>query len=343
MATPTSHKQRIYLAESLDPIHIGTGEFRLGRVDNTIVREAGTNLPKIPGSSIGGVARAYTAMKTGNYLDGKQKSCAGKGGKAGEDHCGRPSCRVCTTYGFSKGQLSFQGLAQFGDARILFFPVYSITGPVWVTCPASLRDAGCRPRGGGASVWDSWNERLTGASAPSVYVASRRRPLPNPLNLGWLYLPQYSGGESLPDPREWEIGDGIRLPDVNYLPVLLDRLILVADGLFSTVIDDQLEVRTSVSISPATGAAESGALFTSEAIPRACFLFFPVTCLVPEFFRVPVKPGSPGEKVSYNGRDATIEDIHENVIEGLRMMEALGIGGVNTRGMGRLRVIPIGD
>lgn len=32
---------RIYYAMALDPIHIGTGGYRLGRVDNTIVREPG--------------------------------------------------------------------------------------------------------------------------------------------------------------------------------------------------------------------------------------------------------------------------------------------------------------
>jgi CRISPR-associated protein Cmr4 len=37
---------------TLDPVHIGTGGYRLGRVDNTIVREPGTNLPKIPGTSL---------------------------------------------------------------------------------------------------------------------------------------------------------------------------------------------------------------------------------------------------------------------------------------------------
>ena len=36
---------------ALDPIE---GGYRLGRVDNTILRDAATNLPKIPGSSING-------------------------------------------------------------------------------------------------------------------------------------------------------------------------------------------------------------------------------------------------------------------------------------------------
>jgi CRISPR-associated protein Cmr4 len=42
------------------------------------------------------------------------------------------------------------------------------------------------------------------------------------------------------------------------------------------VVNSNLEVRTSVSIDPKTGAAEKGALFTYEAIPRAAFLWLDV-------------------------------------------------------------------
>ena len=50
---------------ALDPIHVGTGGSRLGRVDNTIVRDPVTQIPKIPGSSLAGVMRAYSAMSKG--------------------------------------------------------------------------------------------------------------------------------------------------------------------------------------------------------------------------------------------------------------------------------------
>ena len=47
------------------------------------------------------------------------------------------------------------------------------------------------------------------------------------------------------------------------------RLVLVDDGLFCQIVNSNLEVRTSVSIDPITGAAKEGALFTYEALPRA--------------------------------------------------------------------------
>ena len=43
---------------ALDPTHIGAGGYRMGRVDLTILRDAGTQLPKVPGSSINGATRS---------------------------------------------------------------------------------------------------------------------------------------------------------------------------------------------------------------------------------------------------------------------------------------------
>lgn len=59
---------------ALDPIHVGTGGARLGRVDLSIVRDPVTKIPKIPGSSLAGVHRAYVAMAEKKY-----PGCAGQG------------------------------------------------------------------------------------------------------------------------------------------------------------------------------------------------------------------------------------------------------------------------
>jgi CRISPR-associated protein Cmr4 len=52
----------------------------------------------------------------------------------------------------------------------------------------------------------------------------------------------------------------------------LKKLVIVQDALFSQVVNSNLEVRTSVAINPERGAAEDGALFTFEALPRTTFL-----------------------------------------------------------------------
>ena len=133
---------------------MGTGGYRLGRVDNSIVREPGTNLPKLPGTSLSGVCRAYASMVPGRYSrqeNGRSNSCAGQGQedqqrhKAG--HGGRSTCPVCVAFGFARDRSGFRGLAQFADVRLLFFPgVFRPAGPVWVTCTAVLPDIPHKPK-----------------------------------------------------------------------------------------------------------------------------------------------------------------------------------------------------
>jgi CRISPR-associated protein Cmr4 len=323
--TEKPYTNQTYYALTLDPVHIGTGGYRLGRVDNSIMREPGTKLPKIPGSSLNGVCRANAALATERYQwkteDGKDGSCAGqgqarrenaeKGVSAKEGHCGSHNCPVCVTFGFARGdQGGFQGLAQFSDARILFFPVHSMIGPVWVTCP---------------SVWEEQGiEAQHLNDNEKVKLASGLQVTNNRLNLGWLML-ECEGNFAVPEGT---------LPLVP--TQVKERAVLVSDKLFSRIVNDNLEVRTSVSIDPATGAAEDGALYTYEAIPRATVLWFSVTYNQPKLFRIGGETPNPREKVTENGKELSPQDVVE---KGLTLIEHLGIGGMNTRGMGRMRVL----
>lgn len=290
---------------ALDPIHVGTGGSRLGRVDNTIVRDPVTRIPKIPGSSLAGVMRAYVAM-----VNGKYPRCAGldQPERDGTDgHCGEPDCPVCTVFGFAKGKDSsggFAGLAAFSDMHLLLFPVATRQGPCWVTSPGAVRIAGCE---------------FSGLNEDTVY---RETVSDYPLNLGWLLLPVRKCDE-------WNALTRI-LRDLQVPEYIQKQTLLVSDKLFSHVVNSNLEVRTSVAIDPATGAAEDRALFTYEALPRATVLIWEVTCRNPKHFKIgqnEIKAvDSPGK-------------VHEIVSEAHSYLEHLGIGGMGSRGMGRLRVL----
>ena len=282
-----------FFALALDPIHVGTGGMRLGRVDMSIVREPGTNLPKIPGTSLSGAARTYAAMQE----NGKFPGCAGQGG-----HCGQHDCPICVTFGFSKGsEGSFQGLAQFSDARLLFFPVHSLAGPVWVTCPEVLKDLGITE---------------AGQADEQVHVAQGVKQSGR-LNLGWLML---------------EVVSNNFAPQVTHVPKeILNRSVLVSNTMFGHIVNDNLEVRTSVSIDPQTGAAAEHALFTYEALPRATVLYFEVVVSDPKFYKI----GNPTPLQNNGGKQKVIDTVQQ----GLELFETLGVGGMNTRGMGRLRVL----
>jgi len=308
-----------YFALALDPIHVGTGGMRLGRVDMSIVREPGTNLPKIPGTSLAGACRTCAAMQE----DGRFPHCAGQGQAKSpyQGHCGQPDCPICVTFGFSKGEGgSFQGLAQFSDARLVFFPVHSLAGPVWVTCPAILGDLNiteAAPADGEVRVFGD------------VKTSGR-------LNLGWLMLAVKDGNRPL------------KASDFPGVPQeILNRAVLVSDKMFGHIVNDNLEVRTSVSIDPQTGAAAEGALYTYEALPRANVLMFEVVVSHPKYYRiaVQVKKNDKTETEHHiplsdqDHPDGDIEKVKATITNGMKLFETLGVGGMGTRGMGRLRVL----
>ncbi|GAB4243768.1 MAG: type III-B CRISPR module RAMP protein Cmr4 [Thermoleophilia bacterium] len=305
-----------HLGLAVDPIHVGTGGARLGRVDNTIVRDPATKIPRIPGSSLAGVLRTYVAMAQENGRNGSQRTrpyypdCAGQGqgdqqGKGG--HCGLPDCPVCTVFGFARGRGSaggFAGLASFSDMHLLLFPVATREGPVWVTSPGALRLAGV-------------DEGIESAIKDESRVYRKNGQGQN-LNLGWLLLEGDNLGNELNGKLE-------------AVPAYIRECVaVVSDRLFTHVVNSSLEVRTSVAIDASTGAAEEGALFTYEALPRTSVLGWDVICRFPGHFRI----GS--EEIT---AVTSPEAVHDVVEKGHAYLEALGIGGMGTRGMGRLRVL----
>lgn len=291
------------VALAVDPVHVGTGGARLGRVDLTIVRDPVTRVPKIPGSSLAGVYRAYAAMAHDKY-----PRCAGLGqpDKRGQDrHCGQADCPICTVFGFARNQGGgFAGLAAFSDAQVLFFPVATREGPHWVTCPGALRLVACELDA------DELGE-----------VLYRDSSSPHPLNLGWLLF----------EVKKLDTWDQVAqsLRQLELPAYIRQRCGIVSDKLFSHVVNSNLEVRTSVAIDPRTGAAEKHALFSYEALPRATVLIWEVICKNPAHFRVAEKPPKP----------ENVDGVYNIAAQAHPYLEQLGIGGMGTRGMGRLRVL----
>lgn len=308
-----SYKGFSFFGIALDPIHVGTGGSRLGRVDNTIVRDPVTRIPKIPGSSLAGVMRAYTAMAKEKY-----PNCAGLGHPEQNgtgSHCGKHDCEVCTVFGVATGKDSgggFAGLAGFNDMHVLLFPVASQLGPQWITAPMALRQI-------------DGNEFTEISDLPdqNAYYCSGKGQIVQRLNLGWLFLPV--------KPDEDKLKDLVaKLKEFGLPQYVCDRIGVVSDKLFAHIVNSNLEVRTSVAINPATGAAEVGALFTYEALPRGTVLVWELICRNPKHFKI-------------NGNDLTAVDSTDAVKEVIACahsyLEHLGIGGMGTRGMGRLRVL----
>ncbi len=311
-----SYKPKTHLAMAIDPVHVGTGGTGLGRVDNAIVRDPVTRVPKIPGSSLAGVFRTYAAMakqvsNPDRQVDRKPKpyypDCAGLGQPKGNNsgHCGEADCPICTVFGFARGNAGgFAGLAAFSDAHVLLFPVATREGPVWLTCPMAAR---------------ALKREIDGLADNTIH---RSDGPSQQLNLGWILLP-VKPLDASKNPKD-------ALKKYGVPGYVLERLAVVSDKLFSHVVNSNLEVRTSVAINPKTGATEEGALFTYEALPRATVLVWDVTCKNPAHFKVA------GQQVT---AVTSPDDVHKVVATARPYFEHLGIGGMGTRGMGRLRVL----
>jgi CRISPR-associated protein Cmr4 len=214
---------------------------------------------------------------------------------------------VCTVFGFARGRDQaggFAGLAAFTDAQVLLFPVPTRQGPRWITCPDALRLIGLE---------------VQGVNRDAVYLNS---PQNNPLNLGWLLLPVMTCGQFQNIVQS--------LQNLGVPPYIRDRLALVPDRLFAHIVNSNLEVRTSVAINPATGAAEEQALFSYEALPRGTVLAWEIIAKNPRHFQIQ------GQRIS---AVSSPDDVHAKVQLAHPYLEHLGIGGMGTRGMGRLKVL----
>jgi len=140
------------------------------------------------------------------------------------------------------------------------------------------------------------------------------------LNFGWLMLNKGEG--------KGEIAS-LEIPEVPK-----QRAVLVSDNFFSLIVNSNLEVRTSVSIDPKTGAAEERALFSYEAIPRGTIFYFDVIYNSGKFLKIGNK-----ELRTDGNEDVGTAWVKSQVEKGLKLFETLGIAGMGTRGMGRLKIL----
>jgi len=189
-----------------------------------------------------------------------------------------------------------QGMVRFYDADTVLFPIISDQGTIWISTAERL------------NRWLRPKNPLRDPQDENKVVPLKELEPQKPVNVGWLLL-------------ETESQENWQLPEMlNSLSV--KRLASVSEKLFYHLVNDHLEVRTSVKINDETGAAESGALFTYEAIPRGTILGFEVAV--------------DGRR----GKDTSAQEVHrllERAFDGLKL---LGVGGMGTRGFGRLEVFP---
>ena len=332
-----------YFALALDPIHVGTGGYRIGRVDNTIVREPATGIPKIPGTTIEGCCRSYAYLKLKENGRNVNPICAKgkpKGEKEDKQPCG--NCEICVTFGFTRRDRSAQAMALFSDARILFFPIATMIGPVWVTCPMVLRDAGIKEMANNSEkeVPQPDGGKFIVPTFSSDSESSAIKPPEDKLNFSWLLLEKDNKTTEI---SKWKYEENNSIKSLKDIIVdyVLKRVVIVPDDLFTAIVNSNLEVRTSVAIDPERGAVEEGALFTYEAIPRGTVFWFDVIYQNPKNFPSLNSVKTPSWDGNINDLDLNL--VMTTVEKGLQLFKFLGVGGMGSRGFGRLEILKVGD
>jgi CRISPR-associated protein Cmr4 len=294
----------------------------------TIVREPGTRLPKIPGTTLSGASRSYSALLYGKpEAAGQQKDFRGD----------RSTCPILHTYGSAtdddKGNA---GTVSICDAHILLFPVATSQGPSWVTTSSLLTDSG-------------FSHSLAPGGAEQIKTTAAFNGAQR-LNLGWVLFDQLSTGE-LGSAMAASIAETLTTLDASgqaAINAILNRIVVVDESIFPAIVNSNLEVRTSVVIDPKTGTADPGGLFSYEAIPRATVLMGDVIeddYRKPEFVQV-TKQFNPGASNGGTDKEDDGDPLKSpwtrptNVVKaGMELMENLGVGGMGTRGFGRVRAI----
>lgn len=316
-----SYHTKRFLAQALDPVHIGTGGERLGRVDLSVVREPVNRVPKIPGTSLSGALKFFADLKLRD-MGVKNGMCASTTGSKREDH-NHAECPICAPFGYtpqSTGgkttvQASAQGILQFTDALLLAYPINTLIGPVWVTTNPRL----C------TILEDSDETDHIGETYLLPEGSAVISPLDNngKLNLGWILL---------------EKGEGI-CPSVEQIKTVginekyAGWFLVISEWLFSHLVNDNMEIRTSVVIDPETGAASSKGLFTYEAVARGAFFVF-------QLIENDYKDAWPNvewkdKEGAADKPQSAMEMVEQYAFDGIA---AVGLGGMTTRGFGRLRI-----
>lgn len=232
-------------------------------------------------------------------------------------HCGR--CIICTSFGYSKNTHSWQGILFFSDLEIILFPVYTQYGTKWITTEEKLNH-----------VIDHVRDHIKGDKWGYRYDESEK----DFINLGWLNIkvkPSHRANgtyiieEDLLQDNGSNQGGQKNDGERDQLTIDAKDIVVVSDKVFNQVVNANLEVRTSVSIDPLTGTARDGHLFTSEAIPRGTIFYGNIRVFDKSIFT--------------RGLFPDIQMVEHLLLNSKSYFETLGIGGLTTRGFGRMKVI----
>ena len=239
----------LFFVHALTGLHPGGGS-ALGVIDLPIQRERHTDWPIIAGSSLKGVLRA-TCYGQFNGADSEVLAAFGPETKNAADHAGA----IAVT-----------------DARILAFPVRSLTGVfAWVTCPAVLdrlsRDL---------TILGSPPLKTSGPHDRDNAICNSESPLI--ASEGKIILEEF---EFSVDSGDMTVADWIAdhaVKDNATRRRLRKHLVVLHDDAFTHFVRNATEVVARIGLNYEQKTVRKGALFYEEYLPAETLMYALIIC-----------------------------------------------------------------
>lgn len=243
------------------PLHVGSGS-SVDVIDLPIMRERITGFPVIPGTSIKGVLLQH-ARETFD------------GGKFAREKNGLPDAAKllfgAVEEDENKKQKSNAGCIQITEAKLLAFPVRSLSGCfAWITCPAALLRFQ-RDTGKSFSIPTVEKDKaVAGSELVFATIGGKKQ----------VVLEEYAM-DILPDQTVDSVASALQdlVEDPLWKEKVAARLVVVHDDNFQHFVNTCTEVVARIVIKPETRTNSN--LFNQENIPCETLFYSVLTTLKP--------------------------------------------------------------
>ena len=263
------NKSKILYLFTRTPLHVGAGA-SVGAIDQPVQRERHTAFPIIPASSLKGSFADHWEANLEQGTGDKPKKFLRVTTRKNErdEEVVDQALDSAWLFGSNNDKAAFTGALQFGEARILAFPIRSAKGSfAWITCPLMLRRAsrdGVIPADLLKDLKEPTDEKAIFDAGTASKVALGSELVLEEYTFeasGWLGLDKLSGHLA-----------GLLADDLVWSEIA-SRLVILSDGMMSFFAQNACEVAQHVKISDETGTAEGGALFNQENVPSETLFY----------------------------------------------------------------------
>jgi len=258
-----------YLLKVLTPLHIGAGQ-GLGHVDLPIVREAHTNFPYIPGTSLKGALRNLEINQVARARGEKPSQVEEKLTKNKFDQKEEDILRLAKIFGVAgegaeEGKEVGAGKVLFSDAFIVLFPVKSAKGVFSLTtCPYVIN------RFFELLGIDQRVKDVPEGKAKVLSTKDHKNLINNKLLLEEFVFE----AEESEELKKFVELVGVFVGEENK-----QRIVCVNDTDFMDFVSNYTEVQTHIKIDLNTGTVKEGALWTEEYVPAESIFAFSLVFL----------------------------------------------------------------